>query len=375
MSAPDYLPSSPESVRRLRDELDAKGQRLVFTNGCFDLLHTGHVRYLQQARALGDAMVVALNSDASVRALKGPNRPVNSENDRAEVMAALRCVDAVVIFDDVRATGMIEAIRPHIYAKGGDYTVESLNAEERAALETAGTDIRILPLVAGKSTTSTLTRMQLPAQSTGEKPPLRIAVLGSGAGTNFDAILQAITRGDLNAKVTAAISDISDSPFLKIAEAAEVPTFHVDCGPEPLRTTAAAQKEIFEHLQRAGVDVVVLTGFMRILKNPTLEAWAGQIVNIHPSLLPKYKGRNAIRAALEDGEIETGCTVHLVTPEVDTGTILAQSRVPIVIGDTEKLLRTRVQKAEHELLPTVLQQWWKLGTAPTPDLLADTTAS
>ena len=117
-----------EDVRRLRDRLDAAGRKLVFTNGCFDLLHAGHVRYLNQARALGDAMVVAVNSDASVRALKGPARPVNNENDRAEVLAALRVVDAVVIFDDERATRLIEAIRPHIYAKGGDYTVDSLNA-------------------------------------------------------------------------------------------------------------------------------------------------------------------------------------------------------------------------------------------------------
>ncbi len=128
MSSPEFLPMTAEDVRRLRDRLDAAGRKLVFTNGCFDLLHAGHVRYLNQARALGDAMVVAVNSDASVRALKGPARPVNNENDRAEVLAALRVVDAVVIFDDERATRLIEAIRPHIYAKGGDYTVDSLNA-------------------------------------------------------------------------------------------------------------------------------------------------------------------------------------------------------------------------------------------------------
>ncbi len=128
MSSPEFQPMTAEEVRRLRDRLDAAGRKLVFTNGCFDLLHAGHVRYLNQARALGDAMVVAVNSDASVRALKGPARPVNNENDRAEVLAALRVVDAVVIFDDERATRLIEAIRPHIYAKGGDYTVDSLNA-------------------------------------------------------------------------------------------------------------------------------------------------------------------------------------------------------------------------------------------------------
>lgn len=367
MSAAEYLPSSPESIRQLRDELDAKGQRLVFTNGCFDLLHTGHVRYLAEARALGDALVIALNSDSSVRALKGPNRPLNSENDRAEVLAALRSVDAVVVFDDPRATGLIKAIRPHVYAKGGDYTIESLNPEERAALAEAGTEIRILPLVAGKSTTATITKMQLPAADSSEKPPLRLAVLGSGHGSNFEAILKAISEGSLNAKVTAAISDIAECRFLQLAKTADLPAFHVDCGPEPLRTTAAAQKEIFEHLQRAGVDVVVLTGFMRILKDPTVDAWRGHIVNVHPSLLPKYKGRHAVKAALEAGEFETGCTVHLVTSEVDTGTILAQAKVPIKIGDTVDQLRQRIQAAEHQLLPTVLQQWWEQGNAPTPD--------
>lgn len=141
-----------------RAALDARGQRLVFTNGCFDLLHVGHVRYLQAARALGDALVVAVNGDASVRALKGPTRPVNSEEDRAEVLAALGCVDAVTIFHDERVSALLRTIRPHIYAKGGDYTVDSLDPGERAVLAEVGTEIRILPLVPGKSTTSILTK-------------------------------------------------------------------------------------------------------------------------------------------------------------------------------------------------------------------------
>ncbi len=137
----------------------ASGRRLVFTNGCFDLLHVGHVRYLQAARALGDALLVAVNGDASVRALKGPARPINGETDRAEVLAALECVDFVTIFHTERVTELVREIRPQIYAKGGDYTVESLNAEEVAALREAGSDIRILPLVPGKSTTATLEKM------------------------------------------------------------------------------------------------------------------------------------------------------------------------------------------------------------------------
>lgn len=137
-----------------RDRLDAAGKRLVFTNGCFDLLHAGHVRYLQQARGLGDALVIGLNSDRSVRELKGEGRPLNPQDDRAEVLAALSCVDFVVIFDGKRATDLLRAVRPHVYAKGGDYTPESLDAEERGALDECGAKIEILPLVPGRSTTT-----------------------------------------------------------------------------------------------------------------------------------------------------------------------------------------------------------------------------
>ena len=162
---PDYLVrmiaaklQSIEELAAVRAGLEAEGHRLVFTNGCFDLLHVGHIRYLQQARALGDALLVALNGDESVRALKGPTRPINSEQDRAEVLAALACVDFVTVFHTPRVTEVIRAVRPHIYAKGGDYTVESLDSGERAALEEAGTEIRILPLVSGKSTTATIAK-------------------------------------------------------------------------------------------------------------------------------------------------------------------------------------------------------------------------
>ncbi|HEY5753983.1 MAG TPA: adenylyltransferase/cytidyltransferase family protein [Chthoniobacterales bacterium] len=150
-----------EQAGRIRKllELDAS-KRLVFTNGCFDILHAGHVRYLQSARALGDALVVGLNGDGSVRELKGPSRPINAQDDRAEVLAALACVDAVVIFPEVRATTLIKAVRPDVYAKGGDYTEDSLNPEERAALHASGTEISFLPLVPGRSTTETVAKMK-----------------------------------------------------------------------------------------------------------------------------------------------------------------------------------------------------------------------
>lgn len=146
-------------------ECRAQGCKIVFTNGCFDLLHVGHVRYLQQARELGDLLVVAINSDRSVSALKGPSRPLNREGERAEVVAALRCVDYVTIFDDVRATAVITALRPAIYVKGGDYTIETLDLGERTALEKCGSEVVILPLVPGRSTTELAKQLRYHLQS------------------------------------------------------------------------------------------------------------------------------------------------------------------------------------------------------------------
>ena len=139
--------------------LRREGQRLVVTNGCFDLLHVGHIRYLQAARALGDALAVGVNGDASVRSLKGAGRPLNNEQDRAEVLAALAGVDYVAIFQEVRATEFLEQVRPAIYVKGGDYKAETLNAEERDALQKAGAEIRIIPFEPGYSTTALMERM------------------------------------------------------------------------------------------------------------------------------------------------------------------------------------------------------------------------
>lgn len=136
----------------------AEGKRLVLTNGCFDLLHVGHVRYLQAARMLGDALAIALNSDASVRALKGEGRPINSEGDRAEVLAALECVDYIAIFSEMRATRFLETVKPAIYVKGGDYTLETLDREERGVLEKIGAEIKILPLQPGYSTSRLISR-------------------------------------------------------------------------------------------------------------------------------------------------------------------------------------------------------------------------
>ena len=136
------------------------GKTIVFTNGCFDLLHAGHVRYLAAARQLGDILVVGLNGDASVRELKGEGRPLNSQEDRAEVMAALGAVDYVIVFDEKRAANLMREVRPQVYAKGGDYTVNSLDPDEVAALKEIGARIEIMPLVPGKSTSQLVQAIQ-----------------------------------------------------------------------------------------------------------------------------------------------------------------------------------------------------------------------
>ena len=149
-----------DEARAIAKEMSERGRKLVFTNGCFDLLHVGHVRYLAAARALGDALLVAINGDESVRALKGEGRPLNRASDRAEVIAALASVDYVVVFPEARATALLEKVRPAIYVKGGDYTAESLHSEERSALERMGAEIRIVPFEAGHSTSRLLEKIR-----------------------------------------------------------------------------------------------------------------------------------------------------------------------------------------------------------------------
>ena len=139
-------------VRALGTQLREEGSRIAFANGCFDLLHVGHVRYLRAAREQGDVLVVGVNGDRAVTALKGEGRPLLPAEARAELIAALESVDYVVIFGEVRATHLLEKVRPAIYVKGGDYTLETLDAEERAVLERVGAEIKILPFEKGYST-------------------------------------------------------------------------------------------------------------------------------------------------------------------------------------------------------------------------------
>ena len=148
-----------EQLPEWRKAMRQSGRKLVVTNGCFDLLHVGHVTYLETARNRGDALLIGVNGDEAVRQLKGPDRPVNSQEDRAAILAALESVDGVCIFSEPTATTFLAAAQPDIYVKGGDYTLETLNKQERQAVESAGGKIVIIPFVPGKSTTNLLRKI------------------------------------------------------------------------------------------------------------------------------------------------------------------------------------------------------------------------
>ncbi|HIC92969.1 MAG TPA: D-glycero-beta-D-manno-heptose 1-phosphate adenylyltransferase [Anaerolineae bacterium] len=144
---------SPEEALRIREELRAAGKTVVLTNGHFDLLHLGHVRCLQQAKKLGDVLFVGVNSDASTRLLKGERRPIVPEDERARLVAALECVDYVVIFEERTARRLVELLKPDIYAKGGDYGPAGKELPEAEAVAAYGGEVRILPYLPGRSTT------------------------------------------------------------------------------------------------------------------------------------------------------------------------------------------------------------------------------
>lgn len=147
-----------EELLRARASLRAEGRGLVFTNGCFDILHVGHVRYLSEARRLGDALLVAINSDASVRALKGAGRPILSEDERAEILAALSSVDFVTVFEEESPRALISEVLPDVLVKGGDYRLDEIHGREE--VERAGGRVLSLPFVEGASTTGIIERIK-----------------------------------------------------------------------------------------------------------------------------------------------------------------------------------------------------------------------
>lgn len=149
---------SQKNIEKFCEILRAGGKKVVFTNGCFDILHAGHVRYLNKARSFGDCLVLGLNSDASVRGFKGPTRPINCQEDRAEVIDALACVDYVVIFEERTAENIISKVKPDVYVKGGDYTIDTL--PEAKIVMSYGGAVELVQLVEGRSTTNVIKKIQ-----------------------------------------------------------------------------------------------------------------------------------------------------------------------------------------------------------------------
>jgi phosphoribosylglycinamide formyltransferase 1 len=183
---------------------------------------------------------------------------------------------------------------------------------------------------------------------------LALGILGSGKGTNCRAILDSIRSGVLPAEVRVVISDVLDAPILDIAREFSVPNVYLPPGEFRTRLEPEAEVELVQMLRDAGVELVLLAGFMRVLKSPMLEAFARRIINIHPSLLPKFPGLEAWKQALAAGEKVTGCTVHYVDEKIDHGDIIARCEVPILPGDTPESLHARIQIAEHELYPAAI---------------------
>ncbi|MBX9743235.1 MAG: phosphoribosylglycinamide formyltransferase [Chthoniobacterales bacterium] len=187
--------------------------------------------------------------------------------------------------------------------------------------------------------------------------PLRLGILGSGKGSNCQSLLEPFWHQELSYKPVLVLSDVADAGILKIAEAFQIPAHFIHAGVFKTRLSQEAEEAYVSLLQEAKVDFIALAGFMRVLKGPLLRAFPGRILNIHPSLLPKFPGLAAWQQAYDANEMETGCTVHLVDEGVDTGKILGQARVPVLSSDTSVTLHTRIQEAEHELYPRVVNEF------------------
>jgi phosphoribosylglycinamide formyltransferase-1 len=183
---------------------------------------------------------------------------------------------------------------------------------------------------------------------------LPIGILGSGKGSNCRAILESIRAGDLAAEACVVISDVLDAPILEIAREFSVENAYLPPGQFRTRLEPQAEEELLTMLRDAGVHLVVLAGFMRVLHAPMLKAFPRRIINIHPSLLPKYPGLEAWKQALGAGETVTGCTVHYIDEKVDHGQIIARREVAILPHDTAESLHARIQIAEHELYPVAI---------------------
>src|SRR5437867_6438311 len=186
---------------------------------------------------------------------------------------------------------------------------------------------------------------------------LGVGILGSGKGSDCRAILESIRTGTLSAEARVVLSDVLDAPILEIAREFSIPNAYLPPGQFRTRLEPNAEAELVQMLRDAEVDLVVLAGFMRVLKSPILEAFPRRIINIHPSLLPKFPGLEAWKQALLAGETVSGCTVHYVNERIDHGQILAQREVRILPNDTAESLHARIQVLEHELYPAVIAEF------------------
>ncbi len=184
-----------------------------------------------------------------------------------------------------------------------------------------------------------------------------IGILGSGKGSNCRAILERIRDGTLCAEARVVIADVFNAGILQIAQEFGVPNAFVPPGKFRTKMEPEAESALVQMLRDSAVELVVLAGFMRVLKAPTLSAFPHRIINIHPSLLPKFPGLEAWKQALAAGETVTGCTVHYVDADIDSGEIIAQREVPILPNDTPETLHARIQIAEHELYPEAIAQF------------------
>jgi len=186
---------------------------------------------------------------------------------------------------------------------------------------------------------------------------LALGILGSGKGSNCRAILEQIRDGRLEAEARLAVSDVFDAGILDIAREFAVPNLYLPPGNFRTRFEPAVEVELVRLLRQASVELVVLAGFMRVLKEPMLAAFPRRIINIHPSLLPKFPGIEAWKQALVAGEKVTGCSVHYVDAGIDSGEIIGQRKVPVLADDTPESLHARIQIAERELYPEVIAQF------------------
>ncbi len=185
---------------------------------------------------------------------------------------------------------------------------------------------------------------------------VKLGVLGSGKGSNFAALLGGISSGQIPASVEIVLSDNAEAGILGLARSAKIPAETIKESRYQTRLSDDVEMAVAERLKAANVELLVLAGYMRMVKKPLLEAFAHRMINIHPSLLPQFPGLDAWKQALEAGATETGCTVHYVDDGMDTGEIIAQERVPILPGDSAASLHARIQEAEHRLLPRVVAE-------------------